>query len=52
LRIKVFGGNSHGKTDYLTGPTAVLGRVEGCDFIVEDALLTKKHCSFNFDEKK
>ncbi len=52
LKIRVFGGNSHGQTfllDPVVKRTAVMGRVDDCDLIVEDSILSKKHCTFTYE---
>ena len=43
---------SHGQTfllDPIVKRTAVMGRVDDCDLIVEDSILSKKHCTFTYD---
>ena len=55
LRIKVFGGFSHGKSltlDPIVCKQAVLGRTDECDIIVDDSILSKKHCTFSYDAPK
>ena len=52
LKIRVFGGVSHGQTfnlDPQSKRTAVMGRVDECDLVVEDSILSKKHCTFSYD---
>ncbi len=52
LKLKVFGGESHGQSfqlDPTVKRSVVLGRVDDCDLIVEDSILSKKHCTFSFD---
>ena len=51
MRIRIFGGYGHGSLvilDSLKNETAVLGRTDECDIIVDDTILSKKHCTFNF----
>jgi len=43
---------SHGQTftvDPQTKRTAVMGRVDECDLVVDDSILSKKHCTFSYD---
>ena len=42
---------SHGDLvvrDHLKLETAVLGRTDECDIVVDDTILSKKHCTFNY----
>lgn len=52
----MLGGESHGKLFHLSASKhaglsrgAVLGRQDNCDLFVEDSKLSKRHCTFYFD---
>lgn len=43
---------SHGNIimlDPIKKPIAVLGRTDDCEIIVDDTILSKKHCTFTFN---
>ncbi len=43
---------SHGNIvilDPLKKPSAILGRTDDCEIIVDDTILSKKHCTFLFN---
>ncbi len=52
MRIRVFGGLSHGSLVVLDPKdklTYVLGRNDDCDIKVDDNILSKRHCTFQYN---
>ena len=52
LKIKVVGGPAYGKF-FVRNPLDcskqhIFGRVDDCDIIVNDQVLSKRHCTFQF----
>lgn len=52
LKLKVVGGPGYGQF-YVRNPldrckSHVLGRVDGCEIFVDDKIMSKRHCTFQF----
>jgi pSer/pThr/pTyr-binding forkhead associated (FHA) protein len=48
--LLVLSSNHFGKVLVLDRPVVKLGRQQGCDFVIQDPLLSREHCLLSTDE--